>query len=159
MVRKNKIKKVAGVQISTIVARVCRLDHVLMCFYSQYQSGSFDLLDKDHTWMRVLQRKTRWVEFGGRRYPALSLLSISYLRDFTVKLAGLGRSKRMQLDNHQDLGFLVDCVMLRIYFSQQQDNCEEGHEAVIRSDTEITFVKKASKFGIIALLILGAVHK
>ena len=48
MVRKYKIKKVVGVLISPIVVRVCRIDHVFMCFYSLYHSGSFDLLDKDH---------------------------------------------------------------------------------------------------------------
>ena len=58
------------------------------------------------------------------------------------------------MDNYQDLGFLVDCVMLKIYFLQQQDTCEEEHEVVIQSDTQITFVKQASEFGIVALLVL-----
>ena len=44
--------------------------------------------------------------------------------------------------------------MLRNHISQQQDTCEEGPEVVIQSDTQVTFVKQASKFGIIALLVL-----
>ena len=44
--------------------------------------------------------------------------------------------------------------MLRNYISQQQDTCEEGTEVVIQSDTQITFVKQASEFGIVALLVL-----
>ena len=33
-----------------------------MCF-----TLNINLLDKAHTWMRVLQRENRWEEFGGRR--------------------------------------------------------------------------------------------
>ena len=73
------------------------------------------ILDKDHTWMRVLQRK--WVKFWGRRNLRLNIFTISDLRNFTVKLARLGRRKRMQLDNHQDLGFVVICDVEELFFT------------------------------------------